>query len=183
MATGALASAAEDLWSLPDDGQRHELVEGELRMMAPAGAEHGRVASIVNALLFDQVRQTGAGVTFGAETGFLLARDPDTVRAPDAAFVGSARAEKAGRTEKYWPGAPDFAAEILSPRDSFADVEAKALGWLAAGTTVVLVIDPGRRTATAYRGPRDVRVHSGDAILDLSDGVPGWHVALADFFE
>ncbi len=151
--------------------------------MAPPGAEHGRVAATVAGLLFAHVRQTGAGVTFAAETGFILARDPDTVRAPDAAFVASERAEAVGRTEKYWPGAPDFAAEILSPGDSFAAVEAKALGWLAAGTTVVLVIDPTRRTATAYRGPGDVRVHSEDAMLDLSDGVPGWRVALADFFR
>ncbi len=182
MATGTSASAAEDLWNLPDDGLRHELVEGELRMMAPPGAEHGRVAATVAGLLFAHVRRTGAGVTFAAETGFILARDPDTVRGPDAAFVTSEHAAEVGRTEKYWPGAPDFAAEILSPGDSFAEVEAKALGWLAAGTTVVLVIDPTRRTATAYRGSGDARVHEGDALLDLSDGVPGWRVALSDFF-
>ena len=152
-------------------------------MMAPAGAERGRVAATVAGLLFAHARESGAGVTFGAETGFILARDPDTVRAPDAAFVASERADAIGRTEKYWPGAPDFAAEVISPGDSFADVQAKAVGWLVAGTTLVLVIDPTQRTATAYRGPGDVRLHSADDVLDLSDAVPGWHVALADFFQ
>jgi Uma2 family endonuclease len=114
MAVKAPLSTAEDLWNLPDDGLRHEL----------------------------------------------LARDPDTVRAPDAAFVVKERAEAAGRTEKYWPGAPDFVAEIISPGDAFAEVEAKALGWLEAGTRLVLVVDPARRTATAYRGHEDVRVHT-----------------------
>jgi Uma2 family endonuclease len=183
MAIRAPATSAEELWNLPDDGLRRELVEGELHVMAPPGAEHGRVAATVAGLLFTHVRQIGAGVTFAAETGFLLARDPDTVRAPDAAFVITERAEAVGRTEQYWPGAPDFAAEVISPGDTFADVEAKALGWLEAGTTVVLVVDPARRTATAYRGQGDVRIHRGDEVLDLSDAVPGWRVALADFFR
>jgi Uma2 family endonuclease len=183
MAVRARASTAEDLWRLPDDGLRHELVHGELRVMAPPGAEHGRVAATVVGLLFLHVRENRAGVTFAAETGFLLARDPDTVRAPDAAFVVAERAEAVGRTEKYWPGAPDFAAEVISPGDTFADVEAKALDWLAAGTKVVLVIDPARRTATSYRQPGEVRIHAGDAMLDVSDAVPAWRVALADLFR
>lgn len=183
MATRALAATVEDLWNLPDDGLRHELVDGWLREMSPSGAEHGRVAATVAGLLFAHVRQTDAGVTFGAETGFILARDPDTVRAPDAAFVPTARAEAIGRTEKYWPAAPDFAAEVISPGETVARVEAKALGWLQAGTSVVLVLDPFRHTAMAYRRPGDVRVHRGDEVLDLSDAVPGWRVALADFFR
>jgi Uma2 family endonuclease len=183
MAVRAHARTAEDLWDLPDDGMRHELVRGELRVMVPPGAEHGRVAATVAGLLFVHTRETDAGVTFAAETGFLLARDPDTVRAPDAAFVASDRAEAVGRTERYWPGAPDFVAEIISPGDTFAEVQAKALDWLAAGTKLVLVIDPARRTATTYRGPDDVQVHTGDTLLDLGDAVPGWRVALADFFR
>jgi Uma2 family endonuclease len=183
MAVRTGARTAEDLWNLPDDGLLHELVAGELRGMVPPGAEHGRVAATVAGLLFAHARETGAGVTFAAETGFLLARDPDTVRAPDAAFVTTERAEAVGRTEKYWPGAPDFAAEVISPSDTFADVEAKTLGWLEAGTRLVLVINPAQRTVTAYRGQAAVRVHSGDEILDLSDAVAGWQVALPDFFR
>jgi Uma2 family endonuclease len=182
MAVRARTSTAEELWSIPDDGMRHELVRGELRAMVPPGAEHGRVAATVAGLLFVHARETGAGVTFAAETGFLLTRDPDTVRAPDAAFVASEQAEAVGRTERYWPGAPDFALDVVSPTDTFAEVEAKALDWLAAGTKVVLVVDPARRTATAYRGQGDVRVHTGDATLDLDDAVPGWRVALPDLF-
>jgi Uma2 family endonuclease len=183
MAVRTGARTAEDLWNLPDDGLLHELVAGELRGMVPPGAEHGRVAATVAGLLFAHARETGAGVTFAAETGFLLARDPDTVRAPDAAFVTTERAEAVGRTEKYWPGAPDFAAEVISPSDTFADVEAKTLGWLEAGTRLVLVLNPAQPTVTAYRGQEGVRVHSGDEILDLSDAVPGWQVALPDFFR
>jgi Uma2 family endonuclease len=183
MTAHALATtSAEELWHLPDDGQRRELVEGQLHMMAPAGFEHGRVASTANWLLSSHVRPAGIGVTLGAETGFVLASDPDTVRAPDAAFVARARADAIGRTEKYWPGAPDFAVEVVSPGDSFGEVEAKALGWLDAGTTAVLVLDPPRHSATVYRARGDVSVYNEDEEIDLGDAVPGWRVAVADFF-
>lgn len=181
MTAHAIATSAEELWNLPDDGQRRELVEGQLRVMAPAGAEHGRVASTANRLLSVHAHAAGTGVTFGAETGFILGSDPDTVRAPDAAFVHQARADVVGRTVRFWPGAPDFAVEVVSPGDSFGEVESKALNWLAAGATALLVLDPARRSATVYRAGGDVRVYT-DGELDLSDAVPGWRVRVADFF-
>jgi len=167
---------------MPDDGMRHELVRGELRMMPPPGFEHGRVAATVGILLGMHVRQTGIGVTLAAETGFLLASDPDTVRAPDAAFISRERAEKIGSTAKYWPGAPDLAVEVVSPSDSYHEVQDKALEWLEAGTIAVLVLDPPKRTATVYRGQGDAHVHGAEDTLDLSDAVPGFSVTVAELF-
>ncbi len=141
------------------------------------------MASTVNGLLFAHARQTGAGVTVGAETGFVLARDPDTVRAPDAAFVKTDRARAVGRTEKYWPGPPDLAVEVVSPWDSFGEVETKALGWLDAGTTAVLVLESGQQSATVYRARGDVRSYSRDETVELGDAVPGWRLAVGDFFS
>jgi Uma2 family endonuclease len=179
----AALSTIEDVWRVSHEAQRCELVQGELRLMEPSNFEHGRVSSTANWLLSVHVRDTGIGVTLGAETGFILARNPDTVRAPDAAFVSQARADAVGPTEKYWPGAPDFAIEVISPTDSFREVEAKALCWLDAGTLAVLVLDPCRRSATVYRALGDVRVCDPEQKLDLSDAVPGWHVAVADVFD
>lgn len=173
---------ADELWKLPDDGLRQELVRGELRVMTPAGAEHGRVTATVGILLGAHVRSTGSGVTFGAETGFVLVRSPDTVRAPDAAFVSKEHAEAVGRIVKYWPEAPDFAVEVVSPDDSFREVEEKALGWIRAGSSAVLVLDPSRRTATVYRSPGEARIYSGRDTLDLDHAVPGWRVTVADLF-
>ena len=181
-APATTTTSAEEMWLLPDDGLRRELVKGRLRVMTPAGFEHGRVALTAGWLLSTHVRAAGSGVALGAETGFVLASDPDTVRAPDAAFVAQARADAVGRTVKYWPGAPDFAVEVVSPGDSFSEVEAKALGWLDAGTTAVLVLDPPRCSATVYRARGDVRVYEGDEQIDLSDAVPAWRVAVAEFF-
>jgi Uma2 family endonuclease len=182
---GALSTVttAEELLCMPDDGMRHELVLGELRVIPPPGFEHGRVAATVGILLGAHARRTGSGVTVAAETGFLLASDPDTVRAPDAAFISKERAERVGRTEKHWPGAPDLAVEVLSPGDSFREVQDKALAWLAAGTIAVLVLDPAKRTATAYRGQGDAHVHGPEDTLDLSDAVPDFNVAVAELFS
>jgi Uma2 family endonuclease len=181
MASRAIACSAEDLWNLPEDGMRHELVEGQLRTMTPAGAEHGRVAMTAGRLLSMHVHAMSTGVTFGAETGFVLASNPDTVRAPDAAFVGKVHADAVGRTVTFWPGPPDFAVEVVSPGDSFSEVESKAMGWVAAGATAILVLDPARGTATVYRAAGEISVFT-DGQLDLSDAVPGWRVAVADFF-
>jgi Uma2 family endonuclease len=182
MAIDATQVTAEQLLRMPDDSQRRELVRGELRVMSPAGFRHGRVTATVGGLLFDHVRQTGSGVALGAETGFVLARDPDTVRAPDAAFISGKRAEEVGDTAKYWPGAPDFAVEVVSPEDSFHEVQEKAREWLAAGTIVVLVLDPAERTATVYRANGDARVHSAGDTLDLTAAVHDFTVSVTALF-
>jgi Uma2 family endonuclease len=176
-------TTADELLLMPKGRMRYELVRGELRTMTPAGFEHGRVSLRMAQLLGAHVEEAGIGVAAGAETGFVLSTDPDTVRAPDAAFVSKERAEKVGRTVKYWPGAPDFAAEVISPNDTFHEVQAKALEWLAAGTIVVLLLDPDQQTATVYRGQGDTHVHRADETLDLGDAVPGFTVSVARLFD
>ncbi len=167
---------------MPEDGVRHELLRGELRELTKPGFEHGCVASTIGMLLAVHARQTGSGVTVAAETGCLLARDPDTVRAPDAAFISKKRADEVGRTVKFWPGAPDLAVEVVSPSDTFHEVEDKALEWIAAGAIAVLVIDPAKQTATVYRGNGDAHVYNVGEIVDLSDAVPGFSVVVAELF-
>jgi Uma2 family endonuclease len=176
------AITADELLHMPENGVRYELVRGELYTMTPPGAEHGRVAATAGLLIGAHARKTGSGVTFAAETGFVLSRDPDTVRAPDAASVSKERTEKIGRTVKYWPEAPDLAVEVISPDDTYHEVQDKALEWLRAGTIAVLVLDPPKRTATVYRGQGDAHVHSAEDTLDLSDAVPGFEVAVAELF-
>jgi len=173
---------AEELFRMPDDGMRHELIRGELRTMTHPGYEHGRVAAEIGGLLRSHARRTGSGVTVAAETGFVLARNPDTVRAPDAAFIAKDRAETIGRTQKYWPEAPVLAVEVISPNDTHREVRDKALEWLAAGSKMVLVLDPPKRTATVYRGQGDAHVYGAEDTLDLRDAVPGFSVAVAELF-
>jgi Uma2 family endonuclease len=183
MSTHAVARTADELLELPTgEGKRYELIEGQLRVMCAAGFEHGRIAMTAGRLLGNHVHETNSGVTLGAETGFILARDPDTVRAPDAAFVSNARAAAVGTTFGFWlGGAPDLAVEVVSPDDSRGYVRAKALNWLEAGATAVLVLDPPSRSTTVYREGGEIHSFTNGEI-DLSDAVPGWRVAVAGFF-
>ena len=86
MTTETRQSTAEELLRMPDDGSRYELVRGELRKMPPAGNEHGYLAGEVLGELRSYVKANNLGRTYAAETGFKISSDPDTVRAPDAAF-------------------------------------------------------------------------------------------------
>lgn len=108
---------AEELLEIPDDGLRRELIRGEVRTMAPEGNVHGRITMNVSTSLDQNVRANGLGVVFAAETGFKISTNPDTVRAPDAAFVRQERVEAVGEAEGYWPGAPELALEVVSPND------------------------------------------------------------------
>ncbi len=183
MVTEVQLLTADDLLRMPEDGFRHELIDGELRKMAPAGSQHGRVALKVTIPLGKFVESNDLGVVFAAETGFKLRTNPDTVRAPDAAFVTKQRFEQVGDVTGYWPGAPDLAIEVLSPGDRFSEVEEKVFDWLDAGTRLVIVLDPRKRTGTAYRSRSSIRVYTDTETLDASDVVPGWTLDVARAFD
>ncbi len=151
-------------------------------MMSPAGGRHGRVAFKLGWILANHVFRHQLGTVYAAETGFLLARDPDTVRAPDVAFVSADRAATVADDAGFVPLAPDLVGEVVSPGDSFSQVEEKALGWLANGTRMVLVVNPLHGTVHVYRSPHEIVILSNDDELDANDVIPGWKVRLAELF-
>ncbi len=174
---------AEELLRTPDDGLRRELVRGEVRTMAPAGNVHGRIAINVSTPLNQHVRAHDLGVVFAAETGFKIAGNPDTVHAPDAAFVRREHVEAVGEVEGYWPEAPDLAVEVVCPNDRFAEVEEKVADWLAAGTRMVLVVNLRARTVTVRLTEREARILSEEETLDGGQVLPGWKLSVADVFR
>lgn len=177
-----LLTAAE-LLDLPDDGWRYELVQGELRRMPPPGYRHGRTASRIGASLSTHVEARGLGVVLAAETGFLLATDPDEVRAPDSAFVSNERLAAASfPRERYFPGAPDLAVEVLSPADSYTAVQEKVLLWLRSGTRVVVVADPERRIFVVHRPRTEPEILTATDSFAAADVVPGWVFWVGDAF-
>jgi Uma2 family endonuclease len=183
MALTGRQMSAEDLWRLPDDGMRHELIYGELQTMPPSSGEHGWVTSNVHDSLSPHVRTHGLGRVFAAETGFLLARAPDLVRAPDVAFVREERVEAVGRREGYWPGAPDLVVEVISPNDRAGEVEQKVRTWLEHGTLLVLTVYPDTRRVRVHRPSRPHEELMETDVLDGTDVVPGWTVPVRDFFQ
>jgi Uma2 family endonuclease len=168
---------ADELLHVRIPDKRVELVRGVLVVREPAGARHGRVTLNVAIELGSYVRAHQLGAVYAAETGFTLARDPDTVRAPDVAFV---RRERLPSPEPIgFPDlAPDLVVEVLSPGERPGELLAKIADWLSAGTRLVWVIDPERRLARVYRQDGTERIVAAEETLDGEDVVPGFSCPL-----
>jgi Uma2 family endonuclease len=181
-ATG-IRMTADDLLRLPDTGMRHELVEGELHEMHFAGGEHGFVVGRVLGCLgdfLDQHASPGGGL-FIPGTGFLLARNPDTVRAPDVAYVGPERLAQA-RVPGFPELAPDLVVEVVSPNDAASEIQRKVDEWLRAGTRLVWVLYPTTRSAMAYQTDGQARLLHADDTLTGDPVLPGFTCRVGDLF-
>ena len=157
MSTTTLVTA-DQLLHMPKDGYRYQLVAGELQRMTPAGWRHGDIGNRLQVSLGAYVRSNGLGKVFMAETGFLLSRDPDTVRAPDISFIHKDHLPSPLPEEAYWPGVPDLAVEVVSPGDTFRELDEKVQAWLDAGAKLVWVVNPKWRSVSVYRSVADIKI-------------------------
>jgi len=149
--------------------------------MIPAGDEHGRITVRLTYAVAGHVMPRDLGVLHGAETGFVLSRDPDTVRAPDLAFTRTERASPPARG--FVPDAPDLAVEVLSPGDRPGYVREKVAEWLEAGTLAVWVVDPRERTVTVHEPDKRPAVFGEDEVLNGGDLLPGFEFAVHAVFS
>jgi Uma2 family endonuclease len=180
-ATSSKLITADELLAMGDIGRR-ELIYGELVMMSPAGAEHGVVALRFGSFLREFVEANDLGYVFAAETGFVIARGPDVVRAADASFVRKARVPGA-LPSGYFDGVPDLAVEVVSPGDTKREVSEKVDMWLANGTAVVWIADPKPQTVVIRRvGQKPVTLTIGDEIRD-EPLLPGFMLPLSKVFK
>lgn len=177
-------TTAEALLRLPTGlGERYELVKGELKIMSPAGFEHGEIAMALGERLRAYVRKKHLGAVPAAETGYRLRTNPDTVRAPDVSFVSKARREKLGRLKGYFPGAPDLAVEVVSPDDAAELVKSKVKEYFDAGSKLVWIIYPETRDIVVFRSARKSEVVSFEDTLDGGDVLPGFTCPVRELFE
>jgi len=180
---GTHRTVAEDLYDLRD-GERVELIRGELRRTPLASFERGDTVMSIGAQIAAFVRQQQLGKTLAAETGFIIARNPDTLLAPDVAFVRSDRLPRSGSRRHFAELAPDLVVEVISPSDSVANVTTMVMLWLDAGVRAVWVAEPSEQTVTTYAPDgtaRVLRASAGD-VLDGGDVLPGFRLPLADIF-
>lgn len=183
MATADRLVTLEELYALPDDGRKHELESGLLVSEPPPSPLHGQIAARITYELERFVRPRDLGVVLASDAGFVLARDPDTLRGPDVAFVRRERWDRVEDPRRPFEGPPDLAVEVLSPGNTATAMRGKVADYLAAGASRVWVIDPDRRVVTSYASLLSPRTLAGEDELDGGDVLPGLRVRVEALFE
>jgi Uma2 family endonuclease len=191
MAATAPPAAAPPAAVTADEFLRHaathesdELVNGVIIPMSPAGGQHHIVAGTLLNRLFNHVEAHELGDVFPDNAGYHLpipGRARDTVRSPDVSFVAAGRLPVVPKG--FMRLAPDLAAEVLSPDNTAAEMGARIADYLAAGTRLVWVVDPDRRTVAVYSASAPVRWLGPADALDGGDVVPGFALPVAALFR
>ena len=168
---------AEELLHVNMPGKQVELVRGVLVVREPPGIQHGALMLRLGAMLLRHVDAHDLGLVVVGDPGFTLAREPDTVRGPDIAFI---RRERVPHPSPVGFAAfpPDLVIEIRSPSDRPGDILGKVGDWLSAGTRLVWVIDPAHRVAHVYRQDETQSTIGPQATLDGEDVLPGFSCTL-----
>ena len=167
---------------LPDDESRTELVRGRLVREPPAGMDHGWLANRLAVLISLFVDRHALGEVFTADTGFVLFEEPPTVRAPDVAFVSRHRLPPPEEFIGFGHLAPDLAVEIVSPSNTAVEILHKVEDYLEAGTRLVWVVEPGRRSVIVHRSRHEGLLLRDDDRLDGCEVLPGFSVRIAEIF-
>jgi Uma2 family endonuclease len=188
MSTTTKLITADELLVMPHQGARGnkrvlELIRGELKIMSPTGGTHGIICMEVGTELTNFVRGNNLGRVFGAETGFIVERNPDSVLGVDVAFVSHERLKDVDNLDKFMPFAPDLAVEVLSPTNTAQEMDEKVSLYFAGGARAVWVFNPKRRTVAAYTSPFDVRILGAGDTLDGGDVLPGLSLELSKLFS
>lgn len=180
---------AHDLAALPDDAWHYELVDGRLVRRAPTGLEHGGLGMGLASALRVFVDEHGLGLVVGAETGFQINgdHDPDTVLAPDAAFIAAERIPpKSSHDWIAFPRlAPDLVLEVGSPGQHRPEIAAKAKRWLSAGVRLVWIVWPRYKQIDVWDPAHasEPRTLTMADTLDGGDVVPGFTYRLARLWQ
>ena len=173
---------AHDYWLLPENGMQRALVRGEVYETMPPGGRHGLIAALLSMLLRMWAKAGPQGCV-GVESGFLLARSPDTVRGPDVFYIRADRLPAEGIPEGFWTIAPDLAVEVVSPAENAQDVREKVRDYLAAGTPLVWVIYPRTREVVAHTPDGLARTFSRSDVLTAPTVLPGFTCDVTVLFE
>ena len=173
---------ADELLRLPrGEGKRYELIRGVLIEKMPTGDPHGDAVTRASNLIFTYAEENDYGVVRTGEPGYRLERGPDTVRAPDVAWIASGRIAEG--TQGYPELSPDLAVEVKSPSNSNPEMAAKAQMWLCYGSKVALVLNPDTVTVTTYRPNTEPVTLGQDDVLDLGDLLPGFSTPVWRLFR
>ena len=159
-----------DYLDFPEDGRRHEIVDGEHHVTASPALTHQRVSKHVHFQLYEQIERQGKGEVFAAPTAVQLS-DFDVVE-PDLLVV---LAQHDGLLkETRVAGPPDLVVEILSPSSRRLDRRIKLALYQRAGVHEYWIVDPVEQEVEKYRRQGNLLVRVGVFGERIAfDGLPG----------
>lgn len=158
-----------------------ELVQGRIVPKMPTGHPHGFIENVIGALLYIYLAKNRIGRALSSEVGIFTRRDPDTVRAADVAFISNERLQQV-TSHSFLDVAPELVVEIMSPSDSWSEVQAKLAEYLAIDVKVVWVVDPQLEQVHVYHGPEQVKLLQKQDELSGEDVLPGLTIPLTEIF-
>ena len=173
----------EAFMALPENGQRYEIVNGELIDMGNSGALHGYVCSLLLVSLASYILSKKLGVILDSSTAFKMKNG--NKRSPDISFFAKERLQ--GMTELptgFLEGAPDLAVEVLSPGNTFEEIHDKLVEYFENGTRLAWIIHPSEHFVLVYRSNKepDHLLKSVDS-LNGEEVIPGFTLQVADLFQ
>lgn len=174
----------EDYCLLPDDGKRHEIIDGEEYMSPSPTASHQRIVQRLHLSLGPFVEEHAAGEVFVAPYDVILS-DHDIVQ-PDVFFVSAERRDLV--KERGLEGAPTLVAEVVSEGNRRHDEVRKRKLYARHGVPEYWVIDPALETVKVYRNPeggyeRAVEASAEDEDTLTTPLLPDWTLPLTTLFR
>ena len=180
MATTKLLTA-EDLFEMGSEAG-YELIRGELVEMPPTGHESSSIALRIGIKVGGYIEENHLGGISGTDGGFILARDPDIVVAPDFAFVRADRMPEGEQRKRYLELSPDFVVEVVSPSDRYTNVHNKIMLYLRSGVRLVWIVDPEQQTITTFTSDSPPHVYSASDSIGGGDVLPDFTMPVAGIF-
>ena len=170
----------EEFMALPD-GDRYELVNGELIIVGNSGMEHGNLGAFLCGLLEIYARRNKLGSTFDSSTAFTM--KTGNKRSPDVSFVAKDRLRGLKKLPKgFFQGAPDLAVEIISPSNTFDEIHTKIVEYFDSGSKLVWVIHPDEESVLVYHKPQPDKLLQRSDSLDGETIIPGFTVPFTELF-
>jgi Uma2 family endonuclease len=174
---------AEEYLRLPDRGIPTELVRGRVVERNVPVPRHGEICVNVIALINPHVRANKLGRLVSNDGGVVTERGPDTVRGADVAFYSYSRIPPGPLPKGYLAVVPELVFEVRSPTDRWSKVFFKVGEYLAAGVSVVCVLDQVLETVPVCRDEEFRHILHNSDELHLPDILGDLRVPVQRFFE
>ena len=172
-------ATVEDLLNMPEDGMKHELVNGEI-VVSPTGLKHSKITIKIIHILATFLDDHPVGMLGAPDLGVWMS--DGNLRSPDVTFVRNEKLPKKEDEHKFAEFIPDLAVEVLSPWDRPKFVSEKIREFLENGVPIVWLVDPAKKTVIEYRSPHEIKEYSGDDVISAEPVLPGFACSISRFF-